>query len=194
MKDSTSFYSQEEILKLGFKSVGKNVLISRKVSFYSPELISIGEHVRIDDFCILSGHIILGNYIHIAAYVALFGGMGIEIKDFCGVSSRSAIYSATDDYSGDFLPTPCVPDEMRHVTGGKVTLEKYVIIGSGATVFPAVTIGEGCAVGAMSLVTSSLKEWGIYAGIPVKRLKERSRKLLHFAEILSVNEGGTYGI
>jgi hypothetical protein len=35
-------------------------------------------------------------------------------------------------------------------------------------------------VGAKSLVTKSLDEWGIYSGIPTKRIKERSRDLLAF--------------
>lgn len=48
------FYSREQLEKIGFKSLGKNVLISDKSSIYSPENISIGNNVRIDDFCILS--------------------------------------------------------------------------------------------------------------------------------------------
>ncbi|EAO54015.1 O-acetyltransferase (cell wall biosynthesis) [Bacillus thuringiensis serovar israelensis ATCC 35646] len=62
-----SFYSQEELKKIGFLSVGKNVLISKKASIYNPGAISIGNHVRIDDFCILSGKITIGSYSHISA-------------------------------------------------------------------------------------------------------------------------------
>lgn len=69
-----SFYSISELKLLGLKRLGQNVYISRKSSIYSPENISIGDNVRIDDFCILSGNITLGNYIHIAAYTALYGG------------------------------------------------------------------------------------------------------------------------
>lgn len=46
----TSFYSEEELLSIGFKSYGINVLISRYARFYRPENIVIGDHVRIDDF------------------------------------------------------------------------------------------------------------------------------------------------
>lgn len=68
-----SFLSIEEIKKIGFKSVGNEVYISRFAKFYSPEKMEIGSNVRIDDFCLLSGKIVLGNYIHISAYSALYG-------------------------------------------------------------------------------------------------------------------------
>lgn len=75
-----NFYSIKELKELGFKDIGDNVLISRKASIYSPENIKLGNHVRIDDFTILSGNIIIGNYVHISAYVALYGRFGIEIR------------------------------------------------------------------------------------------------------------------
>ena len=100
----TSFLSNEELMKIGFKSLGKDVLISRKASIYGAKNISIGSHVRIDDFCILSGNITIGDYIHVAAGCYLFGGKsGIEMKDFSALSSRSAVYADTDDYSGNAL-------------------------------------------------------------------------------------------
>ena len=174
-----SFYSKEEVMALGFKHCGENVLISRKASIYAPSDISIGENVRIDDFCILSGNITLGNYIHIGAYSALFGGTkGISMMDFSGLSSRCVIYAETDDYSGGFLTNPTVPDEFRRVSGGPVILQKHVIIGSGTCILPDVVLAEGAAVGSMSLVNKSLDEWGIYAGIPCKRRKERRKDLI----------------
>ena len=62
----------QELKDMGFKSIGADLSISKKASFYGVENISIGSHVRIDDFCILSGKISIGDYIHIAAYSALF--------------------------------------------------------------------------------------------------------------------------
>lgn len=80
-----SFYSRSELEHIGFATIGKNVLLSRKASIYSPAMISIGDNVRIDDFCILSGCIGIGSQVHISAYVALYGGMGITIEDYSGV-------------------------------------------------------------------------------------------------------------
>jgi serine acetyltransferase len=52
---ATSFLSREKLMEIGFKSIGENVLLSSKASIYGPENIEIGNNVRIDDFCILSG-------------------------------------------------------------------------------------------------------------------------------------------
>lgn len=175
-----SFLTEEEITEIGFKHVGKNVLISRFACFYSPGEISIGNHVRIDDFCILSGKISIGNYVHISAYNALYGAYGIEIADYAGISPRCTIFSATDDFSGESMIGPMIPEEYTNVSGGPVVLKKYVQIGASSTVLPNVVVETGSVVGSMSLVKNNIQEWGIYAGIPVKRIKDRSKKMLKF--------------
>ena len=81
----TSFYTNDELLDLGFQCVGSHVLISRKASLYGTKGMQIGDNVRIDDFCILSGEITLGSNIHIGAY------------------SSSKIY--TCDWRADFIKT-----------------------------------------------------------------------------------------
>mgnify|MGYP001401232506 FL=1 len=35
----TSFLSREELMEIGFKSIGESVLLSRKASIYGPENI-----------------------------------------------------------------------------------------------------------------------------------------------------------
>lgn len=169
-----SFYSIDELKELGFKSFGENVLISRNACIYGAENITIGNNVRIDDFCILSGKITIGSWIHISAYTGLFGGNeGIELADFVTISSRCAVYAVSDDYSGKTMTNPMIEDEYRQTYGGKVHFEKHSIIGSGCTVLPGVTLREGASVGAMSLVKNNLEEWSMYAGIPAVKIKER---------------------
>ena len=174
----SSFYSHDELLALGFKRVGENVLLSRKASIYGASQMSIGDNVRIDDFCILSGNITLGSNIHISAYVALYGADGIELKDYTGISPRSTIYSAMDDFGGDWLIGPIHPEDTTNVKGGKVTLERFVQIGCNSVVFPNQTIPEGTVVGAMSLVSRQLPEWAVCVGVPAVKIKDRSKKLL----------------
>lgn len=177
-----SFYSKEELNNIGFKSIGNNVLLSRKTSIYSPENISLGNDVRIDDYCILSGHIKIGNNVHIASYVALYGTFGIEIMDYCGVSAKSIIYSATDDYGGNYLTNPTFPAETRNIISGKVVLEKHVIVGAGCIMMPNIILKEGTAVGTMSLVNKSTEAWSINIGIPAKKIRDRDKGLLRFTD------------
>lgn len=177
-----SFFSEEELKKLGIKKYGNNVLISRKASIYSPENIKIGNNVRIDDFCILSGNISIGNYVHISAYTALYGKYGIEINDYCGCSPRTILFSATDDFSGEYMISPMVPEEYCNITGGKIKLCKFVQIGANTIVMPNVLIKEGTAVGASSLVKNNLEEWGIYAGIPTRKIKDRKKDILNLVK------------
>ena len=175
----TSFYSDKELKEMGFKYLGNNVNISRKASIYNIHSISIGDNVRIDDFCILSGNITLGRNIHIAAYCCLFAGeYGIEMKDFSGLSSRCAVYALTDDYSGLHMTNPTVPDKYRNVFGGQVTIGRHSLIGTGSTILPGINIGEGVSVGSMSLINKDLSPWGIYIGIPCRKLKDRKKDLL----------------
>lgn len=180
----TSFYSREELMNLGLRSFGENVLISRKASIYGSGSISLGNNVRIDDFSILSGRIEIGNYVHIAAFCALYGAEGIVMRDFSGISANVVIYSASDDFSGEYLVGSMVPPEFTNVTGGTVVLEKYVQVGAGCIILPNVTLEEGVSVGAMSLVTKSLPSWSINIGIPARFYKRRSKDLLELAKKL----------
>lgn len=174
-----SFYSQDELVSIGFKSIGESVLISRKTSIYGAANMKIGNNVRIDDFCILSGSITLGSNIHISAFFALYGSMGIEMDDYTRLSPRCTVFSASDDFSGDYLIGPMLDSRVTNVNGGKVIIKRYSQLGAGCVVLPNLTIAEGVAVGAMSLVTKSLDEWSVYVGTPVLRLKDRKRGLLN---------------
>lgn len=177
-----SFYTSEELQALGIKQYGQEVLISRKASLYNPEKLTIGNHVRIDDFCILSGEITLGSYIHISAYTAIYGAKGIVMEDYSGLSPRVTLFSAMDDFSGNYLINPMVDSRFTHVSGGQIHIGKYVQIGAGSIIFPQINIAEGSVVGAMSLVNNSVPAWSIYIGIPARFLKERQKGLLDFAK------------
>ena len=184
-----SCYEYEELSKIGLKSIGKNVLISKKVSIYGAEKISIGNHVRIDDFCVLSGKLNIHDYIHISAFCGLFSGdAGIELENYTTISSRCMIYAISDDYSGNAMTNPMIPERYRNVTCKEVIVRSHSIVGTSSVILPGVILAEGTAVGAMSLVNQSTQSWGIYAGIPVERIKERSIKLLD-NDFLKYKEG-----
>lgn len=178
----TSFYSIEELSEIGFKSLGNNVLISRKASFYGVSRISIGNNVRIDDFCVLStgkGGIYIGNFVHIAVFSSLMGEGKITFEDFSGISSRVSVYSSNDDYTGEFMTNPTVPSEYANVFHADVTICRHALVGSGSIILPGVTLKEGAVIGALSLVNKDCDEYYIYKGNPAKKIVERSRELLN---------------
>ena len=174
----SSFYSEQELNALGFKKLGNPVYISRHATFYGVENMVIGSYVRIDDFCLLSGKITIGSHVHISAYCGLYGSKEIELENYTGLSPRCTVFSASDDFSGNYLISPMVEGYLTNVTGGKVLIKKYSQIGAGCIILPNLTIDEGVAVGAMSFVNSHLPEWSICVGIPAKKIKDRDRGLL----------------
>ncbi|MDD2768303.1 MAG: acyltransferase [Methylococcus sp.] len=176
-----AFLARETLEEIGFSELGEDVLISDKASIYNPRGIAIGNHVRIDDFCVLAagiGGIKIGSFVHIAVGSTLIGACRITLSDFSGLSSRVSIYSSSDDYSGKTLTNPTVPDRYKAVAHEDVFLGRHVIVGSGSVILPGVILEEGVAIGALSLVNKHCEAFGIYAGNPVKRIKARSRLLL----------------
>lgn len=173
--------SREAVERMGFSSVGDNVQISDRASLYGVDRIDVGSNVRIDDYCVLAagpGGIGIGDYVHIGIGSTLVGAGRITLSDFSGLSSRVSIYSSSDDYSGATMTNPTLPREFTGVTHADVFLGKHVIVGSGSVILPGIMLEDGVAVGALSLVTKNCRAFGIYAGNPAKRLKERKRDLL----------------
>lgn len=173
--------SASEIGSLGFAEVGENVLISDRASFYNCERITIGDNVRIDDYCVLAageGGINIGSYVHIAVASTLIGAGRITMSDFSGLSSRVSVYSSNDDYSGATMTNPTVPRKYTGVVHADVFLGRHVAVGSGSVILPGVTLEDGVAVGALSFIRRDCKAFGIYSGHPARRVSERKRDLL----------------
>ncbi len=182
-----SFYSNKELLEVGFKSLGKNIFLSKKTSIYNAANISIGDYSRIDDFCVLSageGGIEIGRNVHVAVFCTLMGNGLIQLQDFSGISSRVSIYSSNDDYSGEYMTNPTVPKKLTNVTQAPVIIEKHVIIGACSIILPGVTLHVGSGVGALSLVKKDCDAFSLYMGSPAKKIGSRSKNTLVLEEEL----------
>ncbi len=177
------YYTDEELAQLGFGVLGSDVKISRNCSIIGAKNVRIGSHVRIDDYVVISaasGRLELGSYIHIAAGSYLGCAGGVTMADFTGVSHGCKVYSASDDYSGYAMTNPTVPSKYLNVDVAPVSFGRHVIVGSGSIILPGVTLGEGTAIGAMSLVArgSQVADWSICFGIPARKIGERQKSLL----------------
>ena len=174
-----AYLSEFELKKIGFKLLGKNVLVSNKASIYEAYKIEVGDNSRIDDFCLLSGKITIGKNVLITPYCNLAGGeKGIVLEDFTTLAYGVHVFSQSDDYSGKTMTNSTVPKKYKEEIKEQIIIKKHSIIGTGSNIMPGVIIGEGTSVGAMSLVTKSTKEWSLYYGIPARMIKEKSRDLL----------------
>lgn len=186
----SQYLTEIELADFGFKHIGSNIKISQDARVYDPQNVSIGNNVRIDDFAILSasnGWIEIGDHIQICHNSHLAGANGITIMDFSSMAANTIIYSSSDDYSGDYLTSQVLPKQYTNDLGGPVIIGQHTIIGAGCTILGGVNIGEGCSIGAMSLILKDLDPWGIYVGVPARKLKDRNKQLLKLKEEFLAN-------
>jgi acetyltransferase-like isoleucine patch superfamily enzyme len=174
-----AFHTEFELTSMGFKRLGKNVLISRDARIHNADQIEIGDNSRIDDFCSLSGKITIGKNVHIASFGLLAGGEpGIDINDFSGCAYGVKIFTQNDNYFGQSLTGPTIPKKFKLGSMAPVKIEELVIIGTNSTILPGVTIKEGSSIGAHSLVVSDTEPWSLYRGNPASFVSKNSRNAL----------------
>lgn len=163
---------------LGLAQVGHDVTIWPLAKIVSPEVISIGDSVIIDDFVFIVGgkKTIVGSFVHIASFASITGGGEFIIEDFAGVSSGTRIFTGDEDYVGGSLTGPTVPYPYRVPIRSFVHIKKHAILGANTVVLPGVSIGEGAAIGANSLIKEDCEPWTIYAGSPARPLRPRLRE------------------
>lgn len=185
-----AYITRQNLELLGFKYLGKNVKISDKASIYDFEKISIGDNSRIDDFCVISGSVLIGRNVHIAVFCNVAGGeKGVIFEDFSGLAYGCHVFTQSDDYSGTTLTNPTVPDKYKKEIKKRIVIGRHAIIGTSSIVFPGVTLAEGTSVGALSIVTKDTEEWSVYFGTPAKKIKNRKKDILALEALYLKEEG-----
>lgn len=174
------YLNSDELLAAGIRSVGRDVRVHERASIYGLENVSLGDFSRIDDFTVIvaTGPVTIGRYCSVPNFCFLGGRYGIEFHDFVTLAPGVKIFTASDDYAGHMLTGPLVPRDLTGGTSGPVRLEKHVLVGTNSVILPGCTIGEGTSIGALSFVRTDLPAWGIYAGVPVRKLGPRRQDLL----------------
>lgn len=175
-----NYFTSRQLKKMKFKSLGKNVLISKKASIIKPEKINIGDNCRIDDFSLLYGSINIGRNVHITPMCLIgAGNTNITIGDFCTLAYGVKVFSQSDDYTDGYMTGSTVDKKLKKDTCKKVLLEKHVIIGANSVIFPGCVLKEGSSIGACSLVKKDTKAWCVYYGIPARFKKKRKKILIN---------------
>lgn len=121
------FYSRKELQALGFKKLGVDVKISKKASLFHTNNMEIGDFSRIDDFCLITGKVVLGRNVHLAPYCNVDGGdKGIYFGDFSGLAYACHAITRSDDYSGEPLTNPTVPNQFKTIINEKVVFGRHI--------------------------------------------------------------------
>ena len=79
------------------------------------------------------------------------------------VSQGAYVCGATHDFDDPAFP----------LLAYSASIGAYAWVCARAVVSPGVNIGEGAVLGLASVATRDLEPWGVYAGMPAIRLKER---------------------
>ncbi len=170
------------------KSCGEDTIISGNVEIRRPHLFSIGSHCAVDTGFYCTTAVEMGDYIHIPPYVTVIGGARgfLRMDHFSGVSAGCRIICASEEFLGEGLIGPTIPHEFKDDIKCKpIIFERFANTGANVVIMTGITLGEGCVVGANSLVTKSTEPWTVYVGSPARPIKTRRKdKMIEYAKRL----------
>lgn len=127
--------------------------VSSDAVIMSPKRLAIGDHVWIGHHCILD------------ASEGLQIAEGVQLAAWIGVFTHGS-ENAVRLLGRRFVH---VPSERRPgYTRGTVSIGPYSYVGAQSVVLPGVTIGTGCLVSAMSLVSRDVEDYQVVRGQPAR--------------------------
>ncbi len=110
----------------------------------------------------------------------------LKMGNFTNLAAGCRVICGSDKFAGDGLIGAAIPVQFRdHMHSGGVTLQDFANVGSNAVLMPGVTLAEGSVVGACAMLLHDTEPWGIYVGVPARRIKTRPREtMLKYAKQL----------
>jgi acetyltransferase-like isoleucine patch superfamily enzyme len=193
----TGYALRKIYYKRKFKNCGKNLIVDVGVQIDSPELISVGDNVFIDKFCIIStgknlqgnvkkiknskfthkeGEIIIGDDVHICQFSIIMGYGGIAIGDKVVLSSGCKLYSLTNtpyDYDRPEKIISLMPYSGAVFILSSIVLEKNVWLGLNVIVMPGVIVGCDSFAKSNSLLLGKFPDNSYIAGLPGNKIRNR---------------------
>jgi acetyltransferase-like isoleucine patch superfamily enzyme len=158
----------------------KNVFIGTTNNFDSDVLfdtsaggkITIGSGNQILRGCLFmtyGGSIEIGNNCSINPYSIIYGhGKGVKIGDNVLIAGHCMIIPANHIFENTSIPI-----KNQGLTSKGIIIEDDVWLGGGCKILDGVVIGKGAVIAAGSVVTKSVKENTIVAGVPARVIKTR---------------------
>lgn len=127
-------------------------------SLYGKPFVSQSAKIRIP------WHLTMHDRACIGEHAEIYNLGRITLHERCTVAQHTYLCAGSHDFEIRTLPL---------VTKG-ITVQAEAFIGARALILPGVTIGEGCLIGAGSVVTKDTECWNVYAGNPARRIRSRS--------------------
>jgi acetyltransferase-like isoleucine patch superfamily enzyme len=165
-----------KMVKFKLYSSGKGLRVHFPIKIYNPKDVKIGNNVSLFEHIwincvgaekkpslVIGDNCSIGRFCHINAY------QSVEIENDVVIAERVHISDASHNYSNPKIPIINQGTEFV----GPVTIKSGSWIGSGAVIFPDVTIGKNSIVGANAVVTSSVPDFHVARGIPAKIFKNK---------------------
>jgi acetyltransferase-like isoleucine patch superfamily enzyme len=116
---------------------------------------------------------------------SFLGRVTIALHDEVKIGNRVCI---NDDVNILTASHDVSDPEWQHVKG-RIEIEDYVWIGTGAMILPGVSLGRGCVVGARAVVSKSVAPGAIVVGNPAKVVPKKRVDQLNYnpCEFLAFN-------
>ena len=134
--------------------------------------IRVGDQGWIEKGAVLwafDGSIRTGTNVFLGPYVTIYGHGGVEIGDQTLVSMHATILSSNHAVPGREKVIRAQPDILLPTKIGR-----DVWIGANAVILGGVKIGDGCVIGAGSVVTKDLPPYSVAMGVPARVVRSRS--------------------
>lgn len=144
-----------------------------RAHFWRPLMGSVGRDVAFLGRIRVAGApgIRLGNRVWLNRNVVLDGTGGLQVGNDVIVAQDTCIYSAQHRF--DRLDVPIMD---QGVEGRGTRIGNDVWIGAHVVILPGVAIGNGCVVGAGSVVTKDVPDRAVVAGVPARVIRMRGEE------------------
>ena len=137
--------------------------------------IIIGPNVMIDSFVKFKaagglGNIVIGSGTQINSGCVFYIGNGISIGENVSIAANCVLAPTNHNFENSRL---LIQNQGFKKSKGGIRIGSDVWIGALTAVLDGSDIGNGCVVGASSLVRGVLDEFCIYAGNPIRKIGAR---------------------
>jgi galactoside O-acetyltransferase len=165
--------TKDEAFLASLAGVGEDVTIFAGALLLRPELISVGEGSRIDDFTRIEGGqgVEIGRYVHISSFCSIFAGGRALVGDYACMAEGSRILTGSEQL--DAAMSSVAPTEWRRVETGTSILDHLAFLATNAVMMAGTVVGVGSVVGAGAVVTRDVPPWEVWAGVPARKIADR---------------------